>query len=173
MRRVVVTSVLAAATLVAVSPVGAAAVTPKQVAKAVSRADHSSSLWATVNICASKRYPNAMGIRGQMPTLGFPAFLWMAIHVNYWSTTKKRFEPIRSSNATRTMSLGRQSSGLEQGGAVFPFKAHSGLLNATVTFTWRRSGRTLGQIARRTSAGHRDADFGSPPHYTAAECRIK
>ncbi len=173
MRVVVVTSVLAAAALVVVSPICAAAVTPTQVAKAVSRAERSSSLWATVNICDSRKHPHAMGIRGQMPTLGFPASLSMAIQANYWSTAKKRFEPIKTSTATTKLSLGRQSSGLQQDGAVFPFKAHSGLLNATVKFTWTRNGKTLGQTDRRTTAGHRDADFGSPPHYTAAECRIR
>ena len=44
---------------------------------------------------------------------------------------------------------------------------------------WRLTGRPsfvaitlIGQTVRRTTAGHHDADHGSPPHYSAAQCRI-
>ena len=56
---------------------------------------------------------------------------------------------------------------------MFPFSAHTGLLNASFTFIWTRGGKIIGQTVRRTTAGHRDADHGSPPHYSAAQCRIK
>jgi hypothetical protein len=93
--------------------------------------------------------------------------------VDYWSTGAKRFVPIQSSTATTSLALGRPSTGLQQDGAIFPFKAHTGLLNATVTFTWRRAGKVLGQTTRRTTGGHPDADYGSPPHFSAPQCRIK
>jgi hypothetical protein len=173
MRAALATAVITAAALITPAAAPAAAPGPAKVARAIRSAERSRSLWATINICSSHAYRNDLGVRGQMPTLGFSASLSMQIQVQYWSTAKGRFVPIQSSAATSSLSLGSATSGLQQDGAVFPFKAHTGLLTATVTFTWTRGGRVIGRTARRTTAGHRDADFGSPAHYSAAQCRIK
>ena len=172
MRAALVTTVLAATLLVAAIPASAGTVGPTRIARAVRSAESSPSLWATVNICSSRRYPRDLGVRGQMPTLGFPASMFMVVQVDYWSASRHRFLPIQSNLATTRLSLGRASTGLQQDGAVFPFGAHTGLLNATVTFIWMRGGKVIGQTVRRTTAGHRDADHGSPPRYSAAQCRI-
>jgi hypothetical protein len=171
MRAALATTVLATAVLVAPSPAPAAASQPK-LAAAVRSAERSRSLWATVNICDTRGYPDSVGIRGQMPTLGVSASLSMTIQVDYWSKPKGRFMPIQSRTGTTTLALGNLSSGLQQDGAVFPFKAQHGLFSATITFTWSRGGKVVGQTQRRTTAGHHDADFGSPPRYSAAQCRI-
>lgn len=135
------------------------------------KAQRSSSLWATVNICNSKTHPDTLGIRGQMPTLGFASWLSMSIQLNYYSKTKKRFVPAPSAGQ-KLIRLGRLSTGLQQDGATFAFKPHAGLFNATVQFIWRRSGKLLGQTTKTTTAGHPNADFGSPAHYSARQCRI-
>lgn len=177
MRAALVTTVLAAAVLVAAGSGGTASaaggVGPGQIARAVRKAEQSSSLWATVNICSSHRYRNDIGVRGQMPSLGFSSKLFMVVQVNYWSSKQQRFLPIQSNLATTRLALGSSQNGLQQDGAVFPFRAHSGLLNATFTFIWTRGGTLIGQTVRTTTAGHADADHGSPPHYSAAQCRIK
>ena len=173
MRAALVTTVLAAAVLVVAGAASADGVGPGQIARAVRRAEQSRSLWATVNICDTRKYHNDIGVRGQMPTLGFSSTLYMVVQVNYWSARQHQFLPIQSRLATTRLSLGSISSGQEQDGAVFPFSAHTGLLNATFTFIWSRSGNVIGQTVRRTTAGHTDADHGSPPHYSAAQCRIK
>lgn len=173
MRAALVTTVLAAAVLVVAGAASADGVGPGQIARAVRRAEQSRSLWATVNICDTRKYHNEIGVRGQMPTLGFSSTLYMVVQVNYWSASQHQFLPIQSRLATTRLSLGSISSGQEQDGAVFPFSAHTGLLNATFTFIWSRSGNVIGQTVRRTTAGHTDADHGSPPHYSAAQCRIK
>ena len=145
--------------------------TPAQIQTAVRRAEHSKSLWATVNICDTRRYPKTFGVRGQMPALGFASWLTMVVRVDYYSTTKKRFLP---AGATMRVRLGRLSFGLQQDGATFgPFKRHAGLLDASIQFLWKRSGKLLGQATRGTTAGHPDADFGSPPHFSASQCRIR
>src|SRR6516165_1209759 len=58
--------------------------TAAQMRAAVQRAERSKYLWATVNICNTKRHPHAIGVRGQMPALGFPALLQMTVHLKYW-----------------------------------------------------------------------------------------
>ncbi|MFZ1993059.1 MAG: hypothetical protein WAU75_03040 [Solirubrobacteraceae bacterium] len=173
MRAALVTTVLAAAVLVAAGPASAGGVGPAQIARAVHGAEQSHSLWATVNICDSRRYRDDIGVRGQMPALGFSSGLYMVVQVNFWSPTQHRFLPIQSNLATTRLSLGSSANGLQQDGVVFPFSAHTGLLNATVTFIWTRGGKVIGQIVRGTTAGHPDADHGNPPHYSAAQCRIK
>jgi hypothetical protein len=172
MRAALVTTVLAAAVLVAAGP-ASAAVGPGRIARAVRKAEQSRSLWATVNICDARKYRNDLGVRGQMPTLGFSSALSMVVQVNFWSQGQHRFLPIQSNLANTRLSLGSGADGLQQDGAVFPFSAHTGLLNASVTFIWTRSGTVIGQTVRRTTAGHSDADHSSPPHFSAAQCRIK
>jgi hypothetical protein len=173
MRAALLTTVLAATVLVAPGPAVAAGVGPTRIARAVRSAERSPSLWATVNICDTHKYRNALGVRGQMPTLGFASSLYMVVQVNFWSAGRHRFLPIQSKLATTRLSLGSNANGLQQDGAVFPFSAHTGLLNATFTFIWTRGGKVIGQTVRRTTAGHADADHGSPPRFSAAQCRIK
>jgi hypothetical protein len=144
--------------------------TKAQIAAAISHAEHSRSLWATVNICNTKRYPMTLGVRGQMPDLGFPAWLSMQIQVNFYSKRTRRFVPVPKGGML--VRLGRSSHGLQQGGGTFAFNPHTGLLNARVKFIWRRSGKLLGQTTRRTTAGHPGADFGNPPRFSAKQCRI-
>lgn len=143
--------------------------TRHQIAVAVARAQRSQALWATVNECSAS---GKLGIRGQMPTLGFPASLWMTIQVRGWSFKQHRFIALKAPSATVTLALGSQSTQLQQDGEVFPFPRHSGLLDATITFSWTRGGKTIGSAVATTTAGHPSADFGSPPHFSAAQCRI-
>lgn len=144
-----------------------------QIARAVSAAERSHSLWATINICNSKTNRYKIGVRGQMPSLGLAATMQMTVTLNSYSTATKQFVAINSPNAVDRVPLGTHTAGLEQDGTVFPFqKGQAGLWNATVVFTWKRNGKTVGQTQRRTTAGHPNADYGSPPHYSAAQCRI-
>jgi hypothetical protein len=163
---------LGVAAVVPVVPARASGRNPTraQISRAVKRAKGSGSLWATVNICDTRRHPNTLGIRAQMPALGFPSWLSFQIQLNYYSASKRRFVPI--SKGSMLIRLGRWSHGLQQAGASFAFKPHTGLLNATVNFIWRRSGRLLGQTRRTTTGGHPRADFGNPPHFSAKQCRI-
>jgi hypothetical protein len=144
--------------------------TSSQIRAAIRKAERSRDLWATVNICNTTRHPNAVGIRGQMPDLGFNARLAMRFGVDYWVITKHQFQPVP--HVTSSVSLGISRSGLRQGGVRFKFGSHAGHLRGSVTFEWRLGRRVLGSITRKTSAGHRGADFGDPPHFSAAQCWI-
>ncbi len=152
-------------------PVPGRGPTPAQVRAAVRRAERSRQLWATINICNTRRHRDALGVRGQMPALGFPASLSMNIQVEYWSSADGRFKP--DPYAKRLVKLGRVSFGVEQGGHIFQFGAHAGLLSGVVTFEWARAGRLLGRATRATTRGHRDVDFGDPRRYSAATCAIR
>jgi hypothetical protein len=144
--------------------------TPAEIQKAIRSVERSDALWATINVCNSRRYPQYIGVRGQMPALGFPSWMTMFVSIRSYSKTKRRFVP--DAKATMRVRLGRNSTGLQQDGATFQFPPHTGLFDATIEFVWRRSGKVLADVTRRTTAGHRDADFGSTPRYSAENCRI-
>jgi len=174
MRAALATTAVAIATLVLALPAAALAGGPTrtQITQAVAKAEKSQSLWATINVCSVKRRGGEIGVRGQMPTLGFSSTLRMDVQLGSWSTTRKRFEPIDSSSAKSVLSLGSMSSGLQQTGAVFIYKFHPGLLDATITFSWTRGGKLLAQTTRRTTASHRNVDYSRPAHYSAAHCDL-
>jgi hypothetical protein len=157
--------------LVAAAPVSAAARAPtaKQIKAAVGHARRSKNLWATVNICDTRKHPNVLGIRGQMPALGFAANLSLSVAVDYWSTRDKRFEPVPG--LSQRVPLGTFTTGVHQGGATFSFKPPA-KLNGTVTFEWRRGGKLLGRAHESTVGGEKRVDGGDPPRHSAATCRI-
>jgi hypothetical protein len=150
--------------------------TAAQIHKAIAKVRRSKLLWATVNVCqlngrhAAKG--GSIGVRGQMPTLGFSSTLSMTIQLNSWSSKSKSFTALPFKTAKTTVSPGRFATNLHQDGVVFPFGGPAGLLNATVSFSWSRGGKVLGTATRQTAAGHHDASGGRPPHYSAAQCRL-
>lgn len=172
-RTLLVAAITAAAVAPAAAPAAAKPPTPRQIARAVAAAEKSPGLWATINICNSRTHRNQVGVRGQMPSLGFSADMSMRITLNAWSSSQKKFIAIQSPNAVDTVKLGTHSRGLEQAGTIYPFQqGETGLWNATIVFTWKRHGKVVGTTHRRTTAGHHAADFGSPPRYSAKQCRI-
>jgi hypothetical protein len=149
--------------------------TAEQIKAAIAAAERSKSLWATVNICQvhsnpTSTNPDTIGIRAQMPSLGFPAWLSMVIQLNYYSAAKKQFVPVPSDGLRKTKPV-RSAIKLQQAGGTWGF-LQPALLNATVEFIWRRAGRLLGEATATTTAGHPSADFGDPPHFSAKVCRI-
>jgi hypothetical protein len=146
--------------------------TPHQVHVAVQRAEHSRQLWATINICNTRAHRDNIGIRGQMPALGFPARLRMTIQVDYWVLTAQAFKPVPGADARAVARLGTVGVGQQQGGHTFQFKPGAGLLSGTITFQWILGGKVVGQISKQATGGHRAVDQADPPHHSAATCTI-
>lgn len=155
-----------------ISAAGQRAGTPTraQIRAAVKRAKRSRALWATVNICNTRHHPHALGIRGQMPALGFRARLSMRIAVDYWDPAKKRFVADKSVRS-KVVALGATSSELRQGGYEFSF-APPAVLSGTVTFKWTVGRHVVGRATRATAHGIRGVDRGDPRGYSAATCQI-
>jgi hypothetical protein len=158
--------------VVATPALGAASgPTPNQIKTAVHNAERSKRLWATINVCDTRKHPNTIGIRGEVPALGFPASISISIAVDFYSQTDKRFEP--DPNAIQKIKLGEVAHGIHQRGVTFRFAPHTGRLRGTATFSWTRKGKVVGSTKRITTASHHDADFGDPSGYSAATCMIK
>ncbi|MGZ4216798.1 MAG: hypothetical protein ACXVHB_17625 [Solirubrobacteraceae bacterium] len=158
--------------VVATPALGAAAgPTPNQIKSAVHSAERSKRLWATINVCDTRKHPHTIGIRGEVPALGFPATISISIGVDFYSKTDKRFEP--DPDASKMIKVGPVSHGIHQRGVTFRFAPHTGRLRGTATFSWTRRGKVLGSTKRVTTPRHPDADFGDPSRFSAATCMIK
>jgi hypothetical protein len=150
--------------------------TAKQIHAAVSAAEHSPSLWATVNVCTSSSDPtigDVAGIRGQMPGLGFAATLLMNVSVDYWNYTDMKFE---SAGATSTISLGKGTHGIHQGGVSFPFApptpGSTFLVRGSITFEWKMGNKVIGTVTRPTGHGYQNVAYSNPPGFSAGTCTL-
>ena len=137
---------------------------------AVRTAERSRYLWATVNICNTRRHPDAIGIRAQMPALGFSTTLEMDFQVDQRAAHSASFHPV--SRARRAVSVSSIKRGLQQEGVTFSLGANAGELRGTVKFEWRLGHRVLGRSTRVTTRGHPTASFSDPPRYSASRCTI-
>jgi hypothetical protein len=147
--------------------------TAAQVKAAVAAAEKSADLWATVNICNTAKYPDEVGIRGQMPSLGFRTDLSLTVAVEYYSAAQNKF---LSTGDSQVVDLGLATHSAHQGGAIFPFQApaagDSYVLRGTVTFEWKLGGKVLGQVSRHTGHGYSGVAAGDPPGYSEGTCTI-
>ncbi len=165
----------AAATAAAVAPVAmvapakAVGPTSAQLQKAVRAAERSKDLWATINVCHTRQHPHELGIRGQMPSLGFLSQMYMTFEVSYRPAPLKAFTPMPSTKDT--VFVGRTSDKLLQGGVSYHHFKPPLVLEGSVTFQWWHKGKLVGSVTHTTTRGHH-ADFAQPPGYSAAFCTI-
>ncbi len=145
--------------------------TSRQIRADVRSAERSRRLWATVNICNSTRYPEVIGIRGQLPGLPFASRVSMTIGVDYADSAHPgTFTPLPG--VAERISGGVQTSGTWQAGVRLRFKAGTGLLRGRITMQWTRGGHAIGQLAVVSSAGHTDARYSDPSGFSAASCTL-
>ncbi|MEA2144947.1 MAG: hypothetical protein QOG59_534, partial [Solirubrobacteraceae bacterium] len=81
----IVAALLLAFTLVGGPAQAASGPSPTIISAAVAKARHSRDLWTTVNVCTPRPKPHTVGVRAQMPALGFRAWLSMQVQLDYWS----------------------------------------------------------------------------------------
>ena len=158
--------------LVGVPSTAAAATKPptlQQMRAAAAKAERSTDLWATVNICNTAKYPDTIGIRGQMPALGFAATLQMQITLDYYSLATASLKPVPK--AHMLVSLGTVTSGDYQDGVTFKVKPPA-ILSGTIKFFWRSGTTLLGSAIKHASGGEKGVDQSDPGGFSAATCRM-
>lgn len=149
--------------------------TAKQIRTALAIAERSPDLWATVNVCTSSPNPpgDVVGVRGQMPSLGFQAMLRLNVSIDYWNYSDMKFEP---ANASAVVSLGKGTHGIHQGGVSFPFAPPAAgmqfLVRGRVTFEWRIGNKVVGTVSRTTGHGYPNVGFSDPPGFSAGVCAL-
>jgi hypothetical protein len=155
---------------IALGKAGKRGPTAAEIRAAVHRAERSRDLWATVNVCKKKDTQDIIGIRGQMPSLGFATSMSLDVQVEFWSRDNARFEPIPG--AVQHVRLGTAAHTVLQGGASFKFQPPAGELRGVVTFEWKRGRKVLARATRKTTHGHKHVDFADPPGYSAGICTL-
>lgn len=176
-RRTIHTALAAAAATASLTLIGSAGAVAKsssgptktQIAAAIRAAEKSPQLWATINICNSKGHRDEIGVRGQMPSLGFPSRLVMVFQLLYWSANKHTYLPVAKSRHPYV--VGESSTATIQYGVSYSFSPKVTLIGE-ITFKWFRGPFLLGEVARKTTAGHKDVSDAAPPHYSVAICSI-
>jgi hypothetical protein len=148
--------------------------TASKIRAAVAAAERSPGLWATVNVCTSSTTQDYVGIRGEMPGLGFPTTMDMNISVSYWDYGDNVFQSVPG--ASQPLRLGNGSHGLRQGGVNFPFTPPAAgtqyLVRGTVTFEWRKAGKVLGKVTRNTGHGYTNVADSNPPGLNEGTCTL-
>jgi hypothetical protein len=146
--------------------------TKAEINAAVKRAKRSHKLWATVNICDTAAHSNVLGIRGQVPALGFATSMSMLVQVDYYVAADGRFEPDTSVPPVR-VPLGKkpEATGLWQGGLTFTFTPPA-VLSGTVTFQWKLGKKVIGHVTKLTAHGIKGVADSDPPGFSTATCTI-
>jgi hypothetical protein len=145
----------------------------QKIQTAVKIAERSPDLWATVNVCTSSPTQDEVGIRGQMPSLGYAATLSMNISVDYWNFDTNVFQP---ASLSQKVALGKGTHGLHQGGVNFPITPPASgsqyLVRGSVTFSWMIGSKVVGTVTRNTGHGYANVGFANPPGYSSGTCTL-
>jgi hypothetical protein len=134
--------------------------------------------WATINICDTPRYQDALGIRARMPALDRPVKMKMRFFVQYMKNGA--WVALPSSDGGTTMSdwilAGTGEHKWEELGRTFTLTrlqpGDSYRMRGLVKFQWRRHGKVIKRAHAYTSGHHSRGDFGDPKGYTAATCMV-
>jgi hypothetical protein len=133
--------------------------------------------WATVNVCDTAKHPNAIGIRASMPGRGRKGErMFVRFRVQWRDPADGLWHNLVEGGDSGFVRVGR-SSGVRETGRIFRYEEPQAgspqLLRGIVRFEWRRRGRVVKGLSRRTRAGHRSAAGSDPKGYSAATCRLR
>jgi hypothetical protein len=138
--------------------------------------ERSPDLWATVNVCDTEASPDKIGIRGSMPGIGKRSTLYMRFDVHYLDKADGKWHNLEEKGNPGLMKVGTTKNRVLESGYTFRFKppgdggAHT--LRGSVTFVWKRRGRTVERLREVTEAGHKSLKGADPPGFSAATCSI-
>src|SRR3954466_11201050 len=133
-------------------------------------------LWATVNVCDTPEHPDTIGIRGSIPGSGVPGEqMFVRIQAQYFSRAERRWHNILQGADSGWIAVGSARFTSRQAGWSFRFvppgDGSSDVLRGAVTFEWRRDGKVVRHLRKRTSDGHRSATGADPAGYSASSCQ--
>lgn len=136
----------------------------------------SPDLWATINVCDTRKHPNTIGIRGSMPGLRGrkPTVLRMRFAVQF-RTAAGRWRDTDQGADSGWRRLGRTRSEVVETGQNFRFQPPATgehTLRGVVRFRWTRGRRIVKQRKRTTETGHRSTRGANPKGYSASLCMI-
>jgi hypothetical protein len=139
-------------------------------------ASHAGRLWATVNICDTPDYPNALGVRASMPGNGTSQTMWMRFSASYFDRATEDWRPVGGNSRSPWIKLGNARYRSRQAGRRFqidpPAPITSHVVRGVVRFQWRRKKKVVRREKQKTLSGHPTGRHGDPDGYTAGVCEI-
>lgn len=165
----------AAIVLLVLTAVPAAAAARRPASAPIAR---SPLLWATVNVCNTRRYPHTVGLRASMPGDGARRErMRLRLLVQYRSRTDGAWHPVGAGGDSGWIGVGNAAVRAREAGERFRFLApgdrRAVRMRGAVTFEWRRGSRLVRRLTRLTSGGHRSGAGADPPGHTAATCLLR
>jgi hypothetical protein len=167
----------ASAAVAAALATGVEAGPPAQAAGAPT-VDKSPLLWATVNICDTRKHPDTIGIRASMPGSGKKGEkMYMRFQVQYFRTSTQKWAPTDATVDSGFQAVGSAMFRRRESGWNFsitpPPAGQTYRLRGVVTFEWRKSKTVVRRAQKRTHSAHRGTFGADPKGFSAAECTIK
>ena len=149
-------------------------------------------LWATVNICDTEAFPDAMGVRASMPGNGTKQRMYMRFNATFYSRSRQAWYPVKGNGRSRWIYAGDATTRARRGGWTFQFApprpGTEFVVRGVVEFQWRkrvRRRRDGGQsrtrvrevVVRRARAttrhGIKNVGVGDPAGTSEGLCVIK
>jgi hypothetical protein len=136
---------------------------------------HSHELWATIDVCATPKQRDTIGVRGSMPGDGRARdAMYMSFRLQYMSKTKGWVDV--GNDASSGWELVGNGASPRQGGSSFSLKPTphkpAVTLRGVVDFQWRHGKTVLLSAVEPTTVGHRSLAGAEPADYSAASCVI-
>src|SRR3954454_14004670 len=132
-------------------------------------------LWATVNVCDTKKSPDQMGVRARMPGDGTHRRMYMRFSAQFRSDGK--WKQVSGRGRSKWLYAGSALFRNQELGYTFSFDAPKPgttyLMRGLVQFQYRAptSGNVVRPTHRYTSKGH-PTKPAEPKGYSRATCRI-
>ena len=124
-------------------------------------------LWATVNVCDTKRSPNALGVRTSVPGNGTSQRIFARYTAQWWSAAEQEWLTVGGSGVTDWIFVGDADMSSRQAGWTFRFvqppQGTTYVMRGVVELQWREAAQTArkarkarkGRRARHGRRGHR------------------
>jgi hypothetical protein len=135
-------------------------------ARASQRSDDGDNrpLWATVNICDTKKSPNGLGVRTSVPGNGSNERIFARYTAQWWSAASQEWLTVGGSGVTDWVFVGDADMSSRQAGWTFRFvqppQGTTYVMRGVVELQWREAAKTARKArkarkARRARHGRR------------------
>jgi hypothetical protein len=166
--------VLLVAVVAAIAATGAAhAAKPKPKPKLDVK--NSARIWATVNVCDTKRHKNRVGVRVSMPGRGKKReLMYVRIKLEYKDQATGKWIAIGKGADSGWLKLGSSKYVRRETGRLFQLKPPPAgemfFIRGKVSYQWRLGKTTIKRATRTTSGRISDVKEADPADYSAGIC---
>jgi len=143
-------------------------------------------LWATVNVCDTAAFPDAMGVRASMPGNGTRQRMYIRFNASWYDRSRDAWYPVRGTGRSRWIYLGTARYRARQSGWTFQFApprpGTDFVVRGVVEFQWRKRrkpkrGRAAREVvvdAARANTRHGipNVPAGDPPGTSEGLCVV-